>query len=140
MGRKIEGLQRMLIIINRLKGMQRYVPREELERYVTLRMEERDGTAVNIRTLQRDINEIEELFGIRIHFDKKQGGYYIDEEDELKQEQYNRLLLNFDLLNALDSTSNLHTYVLAEHHRPANNECLPQLLKAIKFSHPISFT
>lgn len=48
MGRKIEGLQRMLIIINRLKGMQRYVPREELERYVTLRMEERDGTAVNI--------------------------------------------------------------------------------------------
>lgn len=140
MGRKTEGLQRMLVIINRLKGMQRYVPREELEHYVALRMEERDGTAVNIRTLQRDINEIEEMFGIRIHFDKKQGGYYIDEENELKQEQYNRLLLNFDLLNALDGTSNLHTYVLAEHHRPANSECLPQLLKAIKFSHPVSFT
>ncbi len=140
MDRRTEGLQRMLVIINRLKGMQRYVSREELERYVTLRMKERDGTAVNIRTLQRDINEIEELFDIRIHFDKKQNGYYIDEEDELKQEQYNRLLLNFDLLNALDSTSNLHTYVLAEHHRPANNECLPLLLKAIKFSHSVSFT
>ena len=58
MGRKIEGLQRMLIIINRLKGMQRYVPREELERYVTLRMEERDGTAVNIRTIQPPPTEL----------------------------------------------------------------------------------
>lgn len=130
----------MLVIVNRLKGAQHYVPREELEHYVSLRMEERDGTPVDLRTLQRDFNEIEELFGIRIRFDKKRNGYHIDEEDEWKQEQYNRLLLNFDLLNATDSTSNLHTYVLAEHHRPMDNECLPSLIKAIKFSHPVSFT
>ena len=42
MGRKLEGLQRMLIIINKLKGLQHYVSREELENYVALRMEERD--------------------------------------------------------------------------------------------------
>lgn len=140
MGRKLEGLQRMLVIINRLKTKQRYVSSEELEHYVALRMEERDGTPVTQRTLQRDFKDIEELFGISIRFDKKQGGYYIDEEDEWKQEQYNRLLLNFDLLNATDSTANLHTYVLAEHHRPADNECLPSLIKAIKFSHPVTFT
>lgn len=130
----------MLVIINRLKAKQRYVPREDLEHYVSLRMEERGGTPVDLRTLQRDFNEIEDLFGIRIRFDKRQGGYYIDEEDDLKREQYDRLLLNFDLLNAMDSTANLHTYVLAEHHRPADNECLPLLLKAIKFSHPVAFT
>lgn len=140
MGKKLEGLQRMLVIINKLKGMQRYVSREELENYVTLRMEERSGTPVDIRTLQRDFNEIEELFGIRIRFDKKQNGYYIDEEDDLKKEQYNRLLLNFDLLNAIDHTDNLHTYVLAEHHHPADSACLPLLIKAIKFSHPVAFT
>lgn len=139
MGRKLEGLQRMLVIINRLRTKQRYVSREELEHYVSLRMEERDGTPVDLRTLQRDFNEIEEFFGIRIRFDKKQSGYFIDEEDELKREQYDRLLLNFDLLNAMDAT-HLHTYVLAEHHRPADNECLPMLIKAIKFSHPVSFT
>lgn len=139
MGKKLEGLQRMLVIINKLKGQKRYVSRQELETYVTHRMEERDGTPVDIRTLQRDFNEIEEMFGIHICFDKKHNGYYIDEEDDLKTEQYNRLLLNFDLLNAIDSTSNLHTYVLAEHHRPADNACLPQLIKAIKFSHPVSF-
>lgn len=114
MGRKLEGLQRMLVIINKLKGLQKYVPREELENYVTLRMEERNGTPVDIRTLQRDFNEIETLFGIRICFDKKRNGYHINEKDDLKKEQYERLLLNFDLLNAIDSTSNLHTFVLAD--------------------------
>ena len=140
MGKKIEGLQRMLVIINKLKGLQRYVSREELERYVSLRMEEREGTPVDLRTLQRDFNEIDSLFGIHIRFDKKRNGYYIDEEDEQKKEQYERLLLNFDLLNAIYSTSNLHTYVLAEHHRPMNCEYLPLLIKAIKFSHPVSFS
>ena len=130
----------MLVIINKLKGLQRYVSREELERYVSLRMEEREGTPVDLRTLQRDFNEIDSLFGIHIRFDKKRNGYYIDEEDEQKKEQYERLLLNFDLLNAIDSTSNLHTYVLAEHHRPMNCEYLPLLIKAIKFSHPVSFS
>ncbi|WP_297641606.1 WYL domain-containing protein [uncultured Bacteroides sp.] len=140
MGRKLQGLQRMLVILNKLKGYQRYVPREELEEYVSRRMEERDGTPVDLRTLQRDFNEIEELFGIHIRFSKKQNGYHIDEEDELKSEQYNRLLLNFDLLNAIGHTSNLHTYVLAEHHRPMDSECLPLLIKAIKFSHPVTFS
>ena len=44
MGKKREGMQRMLVIINKLKGPQQYVPRKELENYVTHRMEERDGT------------------------------------------------------------------------------------------------
>lgn len=139
MGKKLEGLQRMLVIINKLKGLQHYVPQEELETYVARRMEERDGTPKDLRTLQRDFNEIEELFGIHICFDKQQKGYCINEEDSLKKEQYERLLLNFDLLNAIDSTSNLHTYVLAEHHRPMDSECLPLLIKAIKFSHPVTF-
>lgn len=140
MGRKLEGLQRMLVIVNKLKGSRQYVSREELEEYVSRRMEERDSPPVNLRTLQRDFNEIEELFGIHICFDKSRNGYHINEEDRLKEEQYNRLLLNFDLLNAIDSTSNLHTYVLAEHHRPMDCECLPLLIKAIKFSHPVSFS
>ena len=134
MGKKLEGIQRMLVIINKLKERQRYVPREELEEYVRLRMEERDATPVDIRTIQRDFKDIEDLFGICIRFDKKRNGYYINEEDSLINEQYERLLLNFDLLNALDKTSNLHTYVLAEHHRPSDTECLPALIKAIKFS------
>ena len=72
MGKKLERLQRMLVIINKLKGLQRYVPREELENYVTHRMEERGGMPVDLRTLQRDFNAIEEMFGIRICFTRNE--------------------------------------------------------------------
>lgn len=139
MGKRIEGLQRMLVIINKLKGLKRYVPTDELLAYVNQRMEERDGASIALRTLQRDIGDIDKFFGIYISFNDKQNGYGIDEEDDLKKEQYERLLLNFDILNATDRCSNLHTYVLAEHHRPADDNCLPLLIKAIKFSHPVTF-
>lgn len=141
MGGKSKGLQRLLIIINKLKGAQRYVPAEELLEYVNLRLEERDELpADSFRTIQRDFKLIEALFGISIHFDKKRGGYYIDEEDEFLKGQYENLLLNFDVLNAINSDSNLHMYVQAEHHRPADSDCLPLLMKAIKFSHPVTFS
>lgn len=51
MGKRLEGLQRMLVIVNKLKGSNSGIPVEELERYVTLRMEERGYTGVNLRTL-----------------------------------------------------------------------------------------
>ena len=41
MGKKREGMQRMLVIINKLKGPQQYVPRKELENYMTHHIEER---------------------------------------------------------------------------------------------------
>ena len=43
----------MLVIVNKLKGRgsNSGIPVEELERYVTLRMEERGYTGVNLRTL-----------------------------------------------------------------------------------------
>ncbi len=86
MGKKLERLQRMLVIINKLKGLQRYVPREELENYVTHRMEERGGMPVDLRTLQRDFNAIEEMFGIRICFDKKRNGYTASANDHLRSQ------------------------------------------------------
>ena len=89
---------------------------EELERYVTLRMEERGYTGVNLRTLQRDLQDIASLFGIRIKHEH--GGYHIIEEDEQEWNRYEELLLNFDLLNALEGDSTLASYVLPEHHRP----------------------
>lgn len=139
MSKKTEGMQRMMVIINKLKGSQRYVSKEELEEYVARRMEERDGKPVDFRTIQRDFNEIRDLFGISVRFDKRRKAYYIDEEDSLKEEYCDRLLLNFDLLNAINDISDLHLYVLAEHHRPRDNQHLPELIKAIRFSHPVEF-
>ena len=137
MGKRLEGLQRMLVIVNKLKESRSRIPVEELERYVTLRMEERGYGGVNLRTLQRDIQDIASLFGIRIKHEH--GGYHIIETDEQEWERYEQLLLNFDLLNTLEGDSTLASYVLPEHHRPLHSEWLAPLIGAIKHSHPVVF-
>ena len=48
-------------------------------------------------------------------------------------------MMNFDLLNAIDSDQNLSSFVLAEHHRPLYSEWLIPLVKAIHALHPVEF-
>ena len=139
MGSRLEGLQRLLVIINKLEGKKRYVPVKELKRSVADAMALRGYSGVTLRTLQRDFKEIDSLFGISIKFDESAKGYYIQEEDEHAQDRYALFLQNFDLLNALEGDTNLRTYVLAEHHRPLPSECLPMLIAAIKHTHPVTF-
>ena len=139
MGSRLEGLQRLLVIINKLEGKKRYVPVKELKRSVADAMALRGYSGVTLRTLQRDFKEIDSLFGISIKFDESAKGYYIQEEDEHAQDRYALFLQNFDLLNALEGDTNLRTYVLAEHHRPLPSECLPMLIDAIKHTHPVTF-
>lgn len=139
MGSRTEGLQRLLVIINKLKGKKRYIPTRELKRYIAEAMEMRGYSGKSGRTLERDIDDIQSLFGISIAYAKREQGYYIKEEDESIPERYGQLLQNFDLLNALEGDTNLRTYVLAEHHRPLPSECLPMLISAIKHRHPVTF-
>ena len=139
MGKRLEGIQRMLVIVNKLKGSRTCVSQEELKRHVARCMEARGYAAVDVRTLQRDFKEIAELFGIEIAADKARGGYCIKEQDGQLAERYEQLLLNFDLLNALAADSDLASYVLAEHHRPLHSEWLAPLIGAIKGCHPVAF-
>ena len=139
MGSRTEGLQRLLVIINKLKGKKRNIPARELKRYIAEAMEMRGYSGKSGRTLERDIEDIQSLFGISIAYAKREQGYYIKEEDESIPERYGQLLQNFDLLNALEGDTNLRTYVLAEHHRPLPSECLPMLISAIKHRHPVTF-
>ena len=106
MGSRLEGLQRLLVIINKLEGKKRYVPTEELKRYIAGAMEMRGYSGKSTRTLERDIEDIQSLFGICIAYDKREQGYYIKEEDENAPERYGQLLQNFDLLNALEGDTN----------------------------------
>lgn len=55
MGKRLEGLQRMLVIVNKLKGNHTYISSEELERHVAESISIRGYLPVNFRTLQRDI-------------------------------------------------------------------------------------
>lgn len=139
MSKQKDGLKRYLVIINKLKGLQRYVPKDELLDYVNRHMEDRDAASIQIRTLQRDFSDIESLFGLSIAYDKTHRGYYIQSEDPWRKDQYEKILLNFELLTSLGEDVNLHSYILAEHHRPVQSDYLSALIRAIKCQHPVEF-
>ena len=90
MGSRTEGLQRLLVIINKLKGKKRYIPARELKRYIAEAMEMRGYSGKSGRTLERDIDDIQSLFGITIAYAKREQGYYIKEEDENIPERYGK--------------------------------------------------
>ncbi len=136
---KINQIRRLIIIIGKLSGYNRYVPAEELVNYVerTIRTRYSDTAGCTLRTLQRDFQTIEELFHIIIRHDKLEG-YYIAERSE-DAEDYESLLLNFELLNAIDADSTIQKYVLPEHRRVNFNPNISELLDAIREHHPVTF-
>lgn len=130
----------MLLILNKLRQGKRFIPRRELLDYVNDSMEKRYGyQRITGRTLERDIADIDELFGIGISFNRTRQGYFIRENYGDYDERVCELMMNFDLLNALDRDQNLSTFVLAEHHRPLYSEWLMPLVKAIHDLHPVEF-
>lgn len=130
----------MLLILTKLRQRERFVPRRELLDYVNSRIEERYGyRGITGRTLERDIADIAELFGISISFNRTRQGYFIRENYGDYDERICELMMNFDLLNAIDSDQNFSSFVLAEHHRPLYSEWLMPLVKAIHALHPVEF-
>ena len=75
--------------------------------------------SVSLRTIQRDIKTIGELFHIDIVCNSS-GKYQIVSRGDMADD-YESLLLNFELLSSIDSDITLQKYVISEHRRPAFN-------------------
>lgn len=94
---------------------------------------------ISERTLQRDINDIEMLFHIEISFDRATNSYRINERFSSREDRLSEMLLNFELLNAVDESPNMRSYILPEHHRAVFSKYMPQLIYAVRNQHTISF-
>lgn len=135
MGRLI----RYILIINRLSGKRKYIPAEELIQYLNLQMDLRGYTVgISVRTLQRDIRDIEEMFEVEIK-NRRGLGYYIAEQTDDADIKYGELLMNFDLLTSISHDSQAVGFIIPEHHRPKGSDCIPTLIAAIKESRKVSF-
>lgn len=134
----VDQIRRMVIIVSKLHGAG-YVPAGELVDYVTQRMHSQyaSSSGCTLRTLQRDFQTIEELFGLTIRHDKLRG-YYLAEQIRSGAD-YGELLLNFEILNAIDADSDIRQYVLPEHRRSREIPYIPELLEAIRERHPVVF-
>lgn len=140
MKQKMGRLIRYILIINRLSGRQKYIPAEELIAYLNAQMALRGyDVGLTVRTIQRDIKDIEEMFGIEVK-NRRGAGYYISEVDEDRDIRYKDLLMNFDLLTSISDDSQSAGFIIPEHHRPKGSDQIPTLIQAIKQSSVIEFT
>jgi predicted DNA-binding transcriptional regulator YafY len=137
-------ISRYLLILKKLKVKQ-YATYEELKDYIENQVEfmQMQDDALQIgfskRTLQRDIREIGNLFGIDIEYSKSQKGYFIS---QLESENLNfqRMMEAFDMFNSLNIAQELTPYIHLEKRKPQGTENLFGLLHAIKNNLKIKFT
>lgn len=127
-----ENIRRYYLIINRLrrddatfKEIDDYLRQESELQGIDLRKSK--------RTIQRDIEVINSIFGLNIHFDFKRGIYKLDYDDE-HSEKNNRMVEALDLFNALKVSENISGSIHFEKRSLRGTENLNGLLHAIQNS------
>ena len=137
-------ISRYLLILKKLK-VKPYSTYEELQAYIEnqfdyLQMQD-DNLQIGFskRTLQRDIKEIRNVFGIDIEYSKSQKGYFIS-QNENENMNFQRMMEAFDMFNSLNLAQDLTPFIHLEKRRPQGTENLYGLLHAIKNRLQIKFT
>jgi predicted DNA-binding transcriptional regulator YafY len=137
-------ISRYLLILKKLK-VKPYSTYEELQAYIENQFDflQMQDDTLNIgfskRTLQRDIKEIRNVFGIDIEYSKSNKGYYIS-QSETENMNFQRMMEAFDMFNSLNLAQDLTPFIHLEKRRPQGTENLYGLLHAIKNRLQIKFT
>jgi predicted DNA-binding transcriptional regulator YafY len=92
--------------------------------------------ATDLRTFQRDLHEIEALFGVRIAWNRAARAYSIAERAPDCQHAL-RTLDAYEMLDALHATDGYSEHVFFEARRPSGLEAFSPLLGAIKAGHVV---
>ncbi len=136
-------ISRYLLIIKKLKAKP-YTSYEELKNYIENQIEflqmldDQLSVGLSLRTLQRDIKEISNNFGIDIEYSRSGKGYHII-QSETENMNFQRMMEAFDLFNSLNLTQDLSPFIDLEKRKPQGTENLYGLLHAIKNKFLIKF-
>ncbi len=90
------------------------------------------------RTLERDLKEIRNLFGIDIEYSKSNKGYFINAA-ATDNVSFSRMIEAFDIFNSFGLVQNLSPFVHLETRRPQGTENLYGLIHAIQNKKRIEF-
>lgn len=137
-------ISRYLIILKKLKAKP-YPNYEDLLIHIEKQMEylQMQDDTLNMgfskRTLQRDIKEICNIFGITIEYSKSAKGYFIS-GNETENLHSQRMMEAFDLFNYLNLAQDLTPFLHLEKRRPQGTENLCGLLHAIQNKCQIRFS
>jgi predicted DNA-binding transcriptional regulator YafY len=91
------------------------------------------------RTLQRDLKEIRDIFGITIEYSKAEKGYFL-QQSESENLNFQRMLESFEIFNSLNLANDLTPFVHLEKRRPQGTENLYGVLHALKNKVKIKFS
>jgi len=113
-----------------------YANFKEIEAFVNRKLEEQyyvdDKTKVGftIRTFQRDLKDVYQIFGTEVKYSKALKGYYI--ESDIGDHALEQLISAFDVLNALKLSTEVAPFVFSENLTPGGTEHLFGILHAIQ--------
>lgn len=125
----IDQIRRLVRIANRV-SLSNVTSQEELIRCASSNLSD-NGKEITPRTLQRDLDYINQLFNIRVGYDRSLDGYIVKERGKTAPE-YEALLQNFELLSRIDNDAVLMDCVISEHRRPPLGGCFEEILDAIR--------
>jgi len=137
-------ISRYQIILKKLKATP-YTNYEGLLNHIEKQMEYfylQDDTlnmGFSKRTLQRDIKEIRNIFGITIEYSKSVKGYFIS-GNETENLHSQRMMEAFDLFNSLNLAQDITPFVHLEKRRPQGTGNLNGLIHATQNKWQIRFS
>ncbi|MGM1055746.1 MAG: helix-turn-helix transcriptional regulator [Bacteroidota bacterium] len=132
-----EGNQRHRFIIHQLT--KRASSFEDIQNFLQLQETlSEDKLTCSIRTFQRDMKEINEIYKIEIKCDKSQNLYYIAEDG--REAQSERLMETFDLFNAIKMGNSFGNHLIFENRKALGTEHMHGLLHSIRNRQEVSFT
>ena len=125
------------LIINKLRRT-KGATFKEIADYLSRESELGNDFNISIRTFQRDVEDIAEVYQMIIKYDHSRKVYYID--DELDSKHYDRFFEAFDVYHALKVNERTKEHIYLENRQTQGTEHLYGLLHAIKNRLQISFS
>ena len=137
---KLIYFKRYLYVIDRLRS--RPCSFNDLQEHVMRKLENDDIDTTfeyAIRTFERDKKDIATLFGIDIHYNRKDKTYAIDEE-EIEDQSVTRMIDAFSIHHALKEGNKLSPSVFLEKRKSLGTEHIYGIIHAIQNGVVLKFT
>ena len=137
---KLIYFKRYLYVIDRLRS--RPCSFNDLQEHVMRKLENDDIDTTfeyAIRTFERDKKDIATLFGIDIHYNRKDKTYAIDEE-EIEDQSVTRMIDAFSIHHALQEGNKLSPSVFLEKRKSLGTEHIYGIIHAIQNGVVLKFT
>lgn len=133
----LNQIKRLSAIVNKLSGICEYVGKEALLEAMSGEMAENGPSS--LRTLQRNIKTIEEVFGIEIQ-NVRGKGYHIVGRDPVYTDRFKELLSEFEIISTVGSDSGTRDYIIPEQRRMMFSVDIQKILRSIKQRRKVRFS